>query len=191
MLSKPLFRQLDSENVNSNGKSTIDNLLKYIWALGICPICCVSGAIALGNTGLHGTENPPAMTFYATALRFWTILKQHDCDTSGAVQRNKRWWPTYCDNSDSYCYSSCPIGPNCSGLCGPGCDCWWFVCFNCCYNIGCYLHDAYGCPDGRGSLLALSLLYAFYFVHYSILQFLKICPVILSNYSLSKTCYSH
>ena len=148
MLSKPLLQRLDSENVNSSGKSAIDNLLirPEVQLIAIA-------AVALGNAGLHGTENPPAMAFYATALRFSTILNEHDRDTSGAVQRNKRWWsPTYCSNSGSYCYSSCPIGPNCSGLCGPGCDCWWFVCFDCCYNIGCYLHDVYGCPDGRDSL---------------------------------------
>ena len=153
MLSKPLLRHLDSENVNSSGRNAIDSLLVRPEVQLIA-----TAAVALGNNGLHGKENPPAMAFYATALRFSAILNEHDPDMSDseAVQRNKRWWwssTTYCSNSDSNCSTgTCPIGSNCSGLCGPGCTCWWFVCFDCCYNVGCYLHDVYGCPDGRDSL---------------------------------------
>ena len=154
MLSKPLLRYLDSENVNSSGRNAIESLLVRPEVQLIA-----TAAVALGNNGLHGKENPPAMAFYATALRFSAVLNEHDPDMSDseAVQRNKRWWwwssTTYCSNSDSNCSTgTCPIGPNCSGLCGPGCTCWWFVCFDCCYNIGCYLHDVYGCPDGTDSL---------------------------------------
>ena len=35
-----------------------------------------------------------------------------------------------------------PIGPNCLGMCGPGCWwCWRYVCGDCCYHLGCYEHD--------------------------------------------------
>ena len=149
VLSKSILRHLDSENVNSSGRNAIDNLLMRPEVQLIA-----TAAVALGNTGLHGTENPAAMAFYATALRFSTVLAKHNVDTSGTVQRNKRWWwPTYCSNSDSYCFSSCPTGSSCTGLCGPGCTCWWFVCLDCCWNIGCYTHDVYGCPGGTDTLL--------------------------------------
>jgi hypothetical protein len=162
MLSKSLLRHLDRENVNSSARNAIDNLFMRPEIQLIA-----SAAVALGNTGLHGKENPAAMAFYATALRFSTVLgghDHHDVDTSttnGAVlnQRNKRgwndyWYGSYCSASDSYCYpaSYCPQAPNCSGMCGPGCTCWWFVCFDCCWNAGCYYHDVYSCADGIWTL---------------------------------------
>ena len=149
MLSKSILRHLDGENVNTSGRNVIDNLL-------MCPEAqlTTTAAVALGNTDLHGTENPVAMAFYATALRFSTVLKENDGDTSGAFQQNKRWWwwTTYCSNSDSWCYSNCPIGSAYSGLCSPGCECWWWICDDCCYNTG-YLHDVYACSDGTDTLL--------------------------------------
>lgn len=154
MLSKPLLRHLDNENVNSKGRNAIDNLLMRPEVQLIA-----AASVALGNTGLHGTENPAAMAFYATALRFATVSGEHDTSTSGALQRNKRGWNdwlygSYCSNSDSYCYpaSHCPIGPNCTGLCGRGCNCWWWVCLDCCWNLGCYYHDVISCADGTDSL---------------------------------------
>ena len=156
MLSKSLLRHLDSENVQSSGRNAIDNLLIRPEVQLIA-----TAAIALGNTGLHGKENPAAMAFYATALRFSTVLGEHDRDTStnGAVQRNKRgwndfWYGNYCSDTDSYCYpaSYCPQGPDCLGLCGPGCTCWWFVCFDCCWNWGCHYHDVHSCAGGTSTL---------------------------------------
>ena len=150
MLSKSILRHLDRENVNSSGRNAIDNLLMRPEVQLIA-----AAAVALGNSGLHGTENPAAMAFYATALRFSTVLAGHDHDTSDTLQRNKRgwndwWYGSYCSNSDSYCYpaSYCPDGPSCTGLCGPGCTCWWFVCLDCCWNVGCYYHDVVSCAGG-------------------------------------------
>ena len=34
-----------------------------------------------------------------------------------------------------------PNNDRCVGMCGRGCSCWWSVCFNCCYNQGCYEHN--------------------------------------------------
>ena len=155
MLTKSLLRHLDRENVNSSGRNAIDNLFMRPEVQLIA-----SAAVALGNTGVHGKDNPAAMAFYATALRFSTVLGGHDYqDTSRPVQRNKRgwndyWYGSYCSASDSYCYpaSHCPQGPDCPGLCGPGCTCWWFVCFDCCWNEGCYHHDVVSCADGIWTL---------------------------------------
>ena len=73
MLSKPLLQHLDSENVKSSGRNAIDNLLMHPEVQLIA-----NAAVALGNAGLYGTKNPPAMAFYATALRFSTVLKERD-----------------------------------------------------------------------------------------------------------------
>ena len=150
ILSKPLLQSLDSENVKISGRNAIGDLLTRPEVQLIA-----KAATALGNTGLYGRENQPAMAFYATALRFATISGEpQDRNTyqGAAVRRYKRWLPsTYCSNSDSYCLS-CPLGSNCNGLCGPGCSCWWWICNDCCYNVGCYLHDVYGCSGGQDSL---------------------------------------
>ena len=151
LLSQSILQNLDSENVKISGKNAVENLLMHPEAQLIA-----SAAIALGSTGLHGKDNPAAMAFYATALRFSTALGGHDHqDTGEAAHRNKRWSldATYCSNSDSYCPAGfCPFESNCLGLCGPGCTCWWFICFDCCWNIGCYLHDLYGCTQGADAL---------------------------------------
>ena len=76
---------------------------------------------------------------------------------SGVVERNKRGildrlYGSYCSNSGAYC-GTCAIGSNCLGLCGPGCTCWLYVCGDCCYNSGCYIHDVYSCSGGTDTVL--------------------------------------
>ena len=34
-----------------------------------------------------------------------------------------------------------PNSNNCLGMCGKGCSCWTWVCGDCCFHRGCYLHD--------------------------------------------------
>ena len=151
-LPKSMLEQFDHENVNATARNAIEQLLMRPEVQLIA-----SAAFALGDTGVYGRDNPAAMVFYTTALRFATVLNQdmatitpNHAAVSG--RRNRRgfsdWlFGSYCSNSDSYCIN-CPTGSNCLGLCGPGCNCWWIVCGDCCYNIGCYLHDQYGCPGG-------------------------------------------
>ena len=153
MLTKSLLRHLDRENVNSSGRSAIDKLLMRPEVELIA-----TAASALGNSGIHGYENPAAMVFYTTALRFSSAIAEHELNEGGGLARSKRGWVdwlfgSYCSNSDSYCYSRCPEGPSCSGMCGPGCTCWWWVCADCCWNVGCYIHDVHSCSGGRDSLL--------------------------------------
>ena len=57
------------------------------------------------------------------------------------------YFPDECDNNGHTC-RRCPIGENCQGMCGPGCDCWDWVCGGCCYHRGCYDHDRC-CERGR------------------------------------------
>ena len=83
------------------------------------------------------------------ARRYYRTLRR--------TKRRGRWWGSskiWCDYSWSYCdsgtctmgYSSCngkcPDWTDCVGRCGPGCWwCWWFACWTCCYQQGCYEHD--------------------------------------------------
>ena len=153
-LPKSMLEQFDHENVNFTARSAIEQLLMRPEVQLIA-----SAAFALGNTGVYGRDNPAAMVFYTTALRFAKVLNQDMASTDYEVplapegatalkHRNRRSYE-YCSNSDSYCYTNyCPTGSNCLGMCGKGCTCWWIVCSGCCWNIGCYLHDQYGCAGG-------------------------------------------
>ena len=153
-LSKSLLRHLDDETVSTSGQNAIERLLRRP-EVGMI----IRAAVALGNTGLHGNDNPSAMAFYATALRFSSVADVDTTEVSTPVEsttfeRNRRGFLSwlfgeeYCSNSRSTCRSgNCPGHPNCRGLCGPGCTCWSFVCGDCCWNVGCYLHDRYGCGN--------------------------------------------
>ena len=158
-----VLRHLDSETVNTTVTTAVDELLARPEVLLI-----KDAAFAIGNTGLTGIDNPAAMAFYATALRFAksAVVEGEDVasgegEEDGEVRgllskkrgRRGSWWsgPGWCRNSRSYCYN-CPDGPNCLGLCGPECTCWWFVCADCCWNWGCNWHDRYGCPNGRNTV---------------------------------------
>ena len=63
----------------------------------------------------------------------------------------------HCSNSNSDCPKGrCPEGRRCRGLCGPERTCWWFVCQDCCRNIGCYKHDRICIPNGKHSIECLA-----------------------------------
>ena len=160
-----VLRHLSSEAVNATASSATEELLARPEVLLI-----KDAAFALGNTGIRGVDNPAAMAFYATALRFTNALAVEEEDVaSGELEdggmperllskkRVRRWgWldpspTTWCSNSRSHCVR-CPEGPQCYGLCGPGCTCWWIVCGDCCWNRGCNWHDRHGCPNGRNTL---------------------------------------
>jgi len=143
-----VLRYLNRETVNATARSAQEELLARPEVLLI-----KEAALALGNAGLRGVNNPAAMAFYTTALRFAKAVEGSDV-SSGRSEgeemperllskkrvRREQW----CSNSNSYC-DVCPTGPDCHGLCGPGCHCWWFLCNDCCWNVGCYLHDTMGC----------------------------------------------
>ena len=161
-----VLRYLNTESVNSTANSAVEELLSRPEVLLI-----KDAAFALGNTGVIGADNPAAMAFYTTALRFTKALAEEENVASGELEdigiperrRSKRglfcgWWSLpacperrHCSNSNSRCVN-CPIGPECLGLCGPGCTCWWIFCRDCCYNRGCYWHDVHACSGGRNSL---------------------------------------
>jgi len=147
-LSK-ILRYLNRETVNATATSAFEELIARPEVLLI-----KEAAFALGNTGLKGVNNPAAMAFYSTAIHLANELTVDDDDREDEISdelpfaiRGRRS-TRYCTNSRSNCIK-CPRGRKCLGLCGPGCRCWEFVCDDCCYNIGCYLHDKYACAFGR------------------------------------------
>ena len=143
-----LLSRLDHEGVNETGRSRMEEFL-------VRPeiTLLISAAKALGESGVRGIDNQPAMVFYTAALHFSRMVRDmNEVEEEGSAEveeeqfptarRHKRWWSSmsYCSNSGSVC-SMCPIGRECQGLCGPGCECWRWACGHCCYSLGCYAHD--------------------------------------------------
>ena len=89
-----------------------------------------SAATALGMAGVTGLEYPSVLPFYMAAMRLQ--LLQGNNFTTTSVRR-----------VTEDCLSVCPPCPyqDCLGLCGYGCNCWKWVCGDCCYHLGCYEHD--------------------------------------------------
>ena len=108
--------------------------------------------------GVTGYDNPAALNLHKLALHFYKVqnmeadqnykIQKREVATINAAKRiSKRetcerpgWWP-WSDSISTPGCASCPIGDQCLGLCGKGCNCWSWVCDDCCYHQGCYEHD--------------------------------------------------
>ena len=51
-------------------------------------------------------------------------------------------------DENSYCTAYPNSWNNCYGMCGPGCNCWSWICGDCCYHYGCAVHDSW-CREGK------------------------------------------
>lgn len=159
-----LLRRLNQRTARLAGQRAVKGLLNRA-EMQLIP----EAAIELGSH-INGYDNPAAMAYYSTALRFSAILQRNQLTSDSETEtfstehkrRNRRWswlnpinWFTedeYCPNSDSTCpEGTCPVGDSCRGLCGRGCECWWWVCQDCCNNFGCHWHDSSPCLDNSGS----------------------------------------
>ena len=56
--------------------------------------------------------------------------------------------PESARNASTYCEAYPNSGDQCYGMCGYGCDCWSWVCGDCCYHYGCAVHDSW-CRQGK------------------------------------------
>ncbi len=102
-------------------------------------------AFALGDEGITGLNYPSSLPFYLAALQLQKTL-MNSTRTGKHVQyegQNDEFRIPSNRLKRESCLSQCPPCPNdeCLGLCGYGCNCWTFVCGDCCYHLGCYEHD--------------------------------------------------
>ena len=141
-----LLSQLDHEGVNETGRSRMEEFLMRPEITLL-----INAAKALGESGVLGEDNQPAMVLYTAALRFSRMVRDiNEVEEEGSAdieeeqfptgRRQKRWWTSHCSNNGYHC-TICPIGSGCLGMCGPGCHCWSWVCGHCCYSLGCHAHD--------------------------------------------------
>jgi hypothetical protein len=163
---KPMFHQLNHQIAHISGQNAIANFMSHPKAHLIR-----EAAFALGYH-IQGRNNPAAMAYYATALHLSKLSDQsvanlEDETADSSFEGRTRYWrwgfgswlvdtfsskKKHCRNSNSNCpRGRCPKGKKCRGLCGPGCTYWWFVCQDCCWNIGCDKHNRICTPNGRYS----------------------------------------
>ena len=149
-LSSKLLQQLVSTEVNESRHDAVANLAMR------SEIELITGAaVALGNTGVTGSQVPAAMPFYVLTLRLTKyrerLLNGIDFeigyDDSRDLLYEGRQKRSCHQCTDGYCpYRG--YGSNCFGMCGSGCSCWSWVCGDCCVHQGCYDHD--GCCQTYG-----------------------------------------
>lgn len=95
----------------------------------------------LGNElNLYGNNYPSILPLYLVANMLEKLQSS-----------NFNSWNSKCgsrslttgDVRDDDCFDECPPCPDedCLSLCGYGCNCWKWVCGDCCYHLGCYGHD--------------------------------------------------
>ena len=98
------------------------------------------GLVELGYTGAHYPILQRLFQFSAKIYPHTTQPAAPVLTGSSAGAHSFSWW---CSNSDE-CEdeNDKPSEENlCIGMCGPECDCWCWVCGDCCYHKGCYQHD--------------------------------------------------
>ena len=107
-------------------------------------------AQALGeDLGIIGKDEPSIMAFYTTAMKLTETYYKNRREMV-TMARAPNPWEAYISrrrvNIQAYpnCdLTSCPPcqEDQCIGLCGKGCNCWWWVCGDCCFHKGCADHD--------------------------------------------------
>ena len=96
-------------------------------------------AVAAGREfGISGKEEPAILPFYMTALTLSKLRNKPSFESTS-------YSPVTIEGSGYFdCdLTTCPPcqEDECKGMCGSNCDCWKWVCGDCCYHQGCAEHD--------------------------------------------------
>ena len=151
-MSDDVLDQLDNTTVNETRQSSLERL-----AMSDEAILIIEAAQALGELGFQGTEYPALMRLYLLALRLQyargNIVSEGNGQQSNTTQNEgvneRKRRRVLCSSNDEYCHPSvCPTGSGCLGQCGYECNCWSFICGNCCVHQYCLTHDL--CCARRG-----------------------------------------
>ena len=95
-------------------------------------------AFALGGKGVTGLKYPSILPFYLATLQLQRLLT----NSTSVGYPPSHLYSKHVSKRAS-CFETCPPCPNdnCLGMCGLACNCWRFLCGDCCYHLGCYDHD--------------------------------------------------
>ena len=92
----------------------------------------------LSGKGITGREYPSVLPFYMTTFKL-----NHFLGNSSDLKVADSGAPLKLQRNALECLNECPPcqDQECLGMCGKGCQCWEFVCGDCCYHLGCFEHD--------------------------------------------------
>ena len=98
-------------------------------------------SFALAKRGVNGYGAPSIMPFYKFSLQMEKLKDRKLMSKVYYMTLNYRNMTGGDDDDD--CLEYCPPCPEleCIGMCGYGCNCWKFICGDCCMHTGCYDHD--------------------------------------------------
>ena len=85
---------------------------------------------------LTGKDYPALFPLYMMAQQLKHLATRKNIDNDDPYALNQ-------DHKKCNSWKTCPPCTNihCPGLCGSGCNCWVWVCGDCCFHVGCYIHD--------------------------------------------------
>ena len=153
-ITSELLRTLNTEDVEETKQSAFLELFSHPEMDSLTIMIS-----ALGAAGIKGYDNPAALNLYTIMFNFAKLRKAFESGQTGPVDQEKvtaakqtqaerRGKRATCSRPDFvwfggdiiYSCSRCPEN-DCIGMCGQGCNCWDWVCGDCCYHQGCYEHD--------------------------------------------------
>ncbi len=131
--------KLAAEDGNSSSHSELEQHTRAVTAelhtLPEAPLV-VDLSVALGHEGITGNLYPGSLPIHMMAMRWADLL---DISVSAANHPSTAG-KSSCDKSS--CGMECdPCNDDCFGMCGRACDCWDWVCGDCCAHDGCVAHD--------------------------------------------------
>ena len=153
------LQQLDNETVNETRQFSLGNL-----ALSQEALLIIEAAEAFDNRGIQGTEYPCVTSIYLLALTLAKAREMRESNfTLDSTERIQNRQLHYSGNVSSVCqrYPYPFNGNRCFGLCGLRCQCWSFVCGDCCVHQFCHTHDMCCFEHGYRSWACWSVMWDF------------------------------
>ena len=105
----------------------------------------IEAVMAMGmDLVVTGLEYPSVLPFYMTAMKIDMLMANSTLlNRPGDFKYKFQNTLNQISDSDYDCLDDCPPCEEelCLGMCGYSCNCWKWVCGDCCYHLGCYGHD--------------------------------------------------
>ena len=169
------------ESMMSNGENMTDDVLQHMdnktvdkvrqfslqkLAMSKVALLIIKAAEALGyniTLGADGMHNPAARVFYMFALQLKKARAsmQEVSPTSNHDTTRRSYQRRECDATCPV--NRCPGADECFGLCGYGCQCWDWVCGDCCVHEFCRSHDQCCRDHGFFTFACLSVAWKIWF----------------------------
>ena len=126
---------------SNNEKITVQESVEHLASHPAVRLLEPAAKVLGEDLGVTGMENPASLLFYHTAMKLAEARMMNSETKAVSIS-------SYFDYARVQKYPNCNLrscppcrADQCIGLCGRLCDCWTWVCGNCCKHNGCLLHD--------------------------------------------------